>query len=91
MKTLVPLEVIANKLRKYKYDRVVEVMYSKAKNKKYAVILDDGKRINFGDIRYEDYLTHKDDERRANFRKRNKRFLKFPKYSPARLSYNILW
>lgn len=38
--------------------------YSKRKNNKYFVTLKDGKKIHFGNSKYEDYLLHKDEERR---------------------------
>lgn len=40
-------------------------------NKKYLVITPEGKRIRFGDSRYEDYTTHKDRRRRENYLKRH--------------------
>lgn len=43
---------------------------SSRKNKKYVVTLKDGKKINFGDSRYQDYTMHHDKERRKNYRRR---------------------
>ena len=43
---------------------IKEINYSKAKYKKYYVITIDNKRVNFGDIRYEDFLQHHDEQRR---------------------------
>ena len=48
-----------------------DVYVSKRKNKKYAVDYD-GKKIHFGDVRYDDYLDHGDDKRRENYLKRAK-------------------
>ena len=48
---------------------------SKAKNKKFSVIImKDGKKrlIHFGDARYEDYTQHKDEKRRQSYLKRAK-------------------
>ena len=48
---------------------------SKAKNKKFSVIImKDGKKklINFGDARYLDYTQHKDEKRRQAYLKRAK-------------------
>ena len=47
---------------------IKEIGYSKAKNKKYCIITIDNKRGNFGDIRYQDFLQHHDEERRKRFR-----------------------
>ena len=40
---------------------------STKKNKKFMITLPDGKVIHFGQIGYEDYLTHHDEQRRANY------------------------
>jgi len=41
---------------------------SKHRNKKYYVrLLNSNKTIHFGDIRYEDYTTHKDIERKHRY------------------------
>ncbi len=61
--------VSINKIKKiakqkgiFKY--IKDIGYSKAKNKKYYIITIDNKRVNFGYIKMEDYLIHKDKERR---------------------------
>ena len=41
--------------------------YSTRKNNKYMVILKSGKKVHFGSSKYEDYLTHKDKERREKY------------------------
>ena len=46
--------------------------YSKRKDMKYVVELETGKKVNFGSAKYEDYLIHKDDERRKKYLKRAK-------------------
>ena len=57
---------------------------------KYMVF--DGNRMrNFGDMNYQDYTKHHDERRRNNFRKRNARWRDAPMYSPAFLSYWLLW
>jgi len=46
---------------------------SSAKNKKFSVfVMKNGKKklIHFGDTRYEDFTTHKDEKRRQNYLKR---------------------
>ena len=45
----------------------------------------------FGQMGYEDYTKHHDEKRRANFKKRNHRWANAPIYSPAWLSYYLLW
>jgi hypothetical protein len=63
---------------------------SSRKDKKYMVF-DNNKMVHFGSMIYEDYTKHGDAKRRENFRKRNHRWANAPKYSPAFLSYNLLW
>ena len=46
--------------------------YSKRKDMKYTVTLETGKKVNFGSAKYEDYLLHKDEERRQKYLKRAK-------------------
>ena len=41
--------------------------YSTRKNNKYMVVLKSGKKVQFGLSKYEDYLTHKDKERREKY------------------------
>ena len=64
---------------------------STRKNKKYMIQRPNGKWVHFGDLRYEDYTYHKDDKRRQSFLFRNWRWASAPKYSPAYLSFILLW
>lgn len=48
----------------------IQLINSPVKNKKYRVIVD-GKAIDFGDSRYEDYTQHKDPERKARYLQRH--------------------
>ncbi len=69
---------------------------SKAKNKKYAIYNPDGKIVNFGQMSppMEDFLKHKNDERRQRYLKRSANIRgnwKDNEYSPNNLSRNILW
>ena len=57
---------LKNKAYNYGADEIEE---SWVQNKKYAVLYND-KWIHFGDNRYEDYTTHKDPERRQNYKSR---------------------
>ena len=52
---------------------------------------EDGKKIHFGDLRFCDYTKHQDKKRRENFRNRNRRWKDADKYTPAHLSYYLLW
>ena len=72
---------------------------SRAKHKKYAAILEDGRRVNFGDTRYEQYkdqtplklfskLDHLDPKRRASFLARHG---PAKPYSANWLSQRFLW
>jgi len=67
---------------------------SKAKDKKYSIRNEQGKLINFGNIHYEDFTKHKDEERRKNYLKRSegiKGNWKDDKYSANTLSRFLLW
>ncbi len=61
------------------------------KSKKYMVENPDGKWIHFGDINSEDYSYHADEKRRKAFQTRNAKWAKAEKWTPAWLSYYILW
>lgn len=52
--------------KKYKIP-VVSIKLSPLKNKKYMIELKDGRIIHYGHPSYEDFLIHKDPERRARF------------------------
>ena len=66
------------------------VYESSRKDKKYMVF-DGNKMVHFGSSKYEDYTKHCDKKRRDNFRKRNHRWANAPRYSPAWLSFYLLW
>ena len=80
-------EYVMNKAKMMGLNPVHE---SSRKDKKYMVF-DGNKMVHFGMMLYEDYTKHGDTKRRDNFRKRNHRWANAPKYSPAYLSYNLLW
>ena len=67
------------------------VQVSTRKDKKYMVINPNGNKIHFGAWGMEDFTKHKDKERRMNFQKRNKKWATASKWSPAFLSYALLW
>lgn len=75
-------------------------MISPVKNKKYRVILSDGKKVDFGDSRHAQYrdstplkayqhLDHLDKKRRANYYARHN--IDGPKFSADWLSKKYLW
>ena len=47
--------------------------YSKRKNNKYVVTLQNGKKLHFGSSQYPDFLIHKDEERKEKYLKRAKK------------------
>lgn len=59
---------------------------------KWTAVFDDGKRVSFGAVGYEDYTQHKDVERRRRYRIRHKKDLETgdPR-RPGFLSYYLLW
>ena len=83
-------EVVFKQLKKY-YGDEVDLYLSTSKNKKYMVFDEDGQKEHFGSLLYEDYTKHKDKKRRDNFRNRNRKWKDADKYTPAHLSYYLLW
>jgi len=69
-----------------------DVYESSRKDKKY-MLYDPyvGRMVHFGSAFYEDYTKHKDEKRRQNFLNRNKAWKNRYLYSPAYLSYTLLW
>lgn len=72
--------------------------YSKRKNSKYVVTLSSGKKIHFGSPLYQDFLTHRNTDRRKNYLKRatkirNKKgeFTHTNPESPNFWAVNLLW
>ena len=66
-----------------------EIYLSSRKNKKYMVF--NGVNMShFGDIRYESYDKHQDEERRQKYLKRFNKHHNSP-YSPYQLSLFLLW
>jgi len=74
------------------YDKYTNIYVSTRKDKKYMVIHPiTNKLIHFGSSDYSDYTKHKDDIRRNAFLKRNAKWANADKYTPANLSYTLLW
>ena len=80
-------EYVMNKAKMMGLNPVHE---SSRKDKKYMVF-DGNKMIHFGQMGYEDASKHHDLERVNKFRKRNWKWQFEPKYSPAWLSWFLLW
>lgn len=79
-------------LARKKLGKTVQIELSSRADKKYQVF--DRKRnrwVHFGQWGYEDYTKHKDEERRRRFRMRNHAWASAERYSPAYLSYVLLW
>ena len=73
---------------------IKEINYSKVQNKKYYVITVDNKKINFGDIRYSDFLTNKSKEKRDKFRARFRKTYEKNNNNhnkPIFYSWHLLW
>ena len=68
----------------------VEVKESKVKNKKLDVIKNGEKVASIGDIRYSDFLQHKDKERQKNYLARHAK-TRAVKGSPSYYAAEILW
>ena len=83
-------EIVLKQLKKY-YGDDVDLYFSSSKNKKYMVFDEEGKKVHFGSIHHEDYTKHRDKQRRENFRNRNKKWKDADKYTPAHLSFYLLW
>ena len=63
---------------------------SSRKDKKYMVF-DGRKMVHFGQMGFEDASKHRDLDRINRFKKRNWKWQFFSKYSPAWLSWFLLW
>ena len=77
------------------YDPKLDLFLSDKKNKKYFIINpNNGKKVYFGSMGYEDHTKHLDPIRRANYLRRSaniKGNWKEDKYSPNNLARNVLW
>ena len=89
-----------------KYYKLVGFEKSERKNKMYNAILKSNigsyHRVPFGDESFENFrdktglnlypqLIHNDEERRRNYRKRHRVYIKEGFYSPGYFSFNYLW
>lgn len=70
----------------------VEIKISTRKDKKYMIKNpENDKWVHFGQMFYEDYTKHKDKKRMERFRIRNHKWANANEFSPAYLSYHLLW
>ena len=77
--------------KKYITNADYKLELSTRKDKKYMLIMPNGHKIHFGQMQYEDYTKHIDPIRRKLFQKRNHLWKNAEKYTPAWLSYYLLW
>lgn len=75
----------------YRYLGNVPVFYSTRKNKKYMVKNPQDKWVHFGEMGYIDYTRSRNKDKRDAFKIRNAKWANAPKWSPAWLSYHLLW
>lgn len=71
-----------------------EIYLSDKLNKKYLLFHPYTKdKIYFGQMfpPMEDYTKHKDEERKYKFQQRNKKWKSYDMYTPAHLSFYLLW
>ena len=70
----------------------IKLFISSRKDKKYMIQEPEtNKWIHFGQMGYEDATFHKNKDRISLFKKRNAKWKNAPKYTPAYLSYHLLW
>lgn len=85
-------EIVKDRFKKiYKSD---DIYISDKFPKKYYIITPEGKKVYFGDIRYEDYTKHMDEDRRERYLSRAlniKGDWRKNIYSPNFLAIVLLW
>ena len=87
LRNYIDTEFVMNKAKLMGLNPVHE---SSRKDKKYMVF--DGRTmVHFGQMGYEDATKHNDLNRINRFKKRNWKWQFAPKYSPAWLSWFLLW
>lgn len=86
-----------NKIYLLKLYMIVEIKNSKKKNKRFRVILDNGKAYDFGLDTGETFIDHHDKNKRLNYRSRHlgneteNNLINNLIPSPALFSYYLLW
>jgi hypothetical protein len=87
-----PVKVLKRLHEVFGEDSGIELFRSNRKDKKYAIINPyTFKVVHFGAMGYEDYTKHNDESRREQFLRRNKKWRDADPFSPAFLSYHLLW
>jgi len=64
---------------------------STRRDKKYMIMDNYGDVKHFGQMLYQDFTKHGSESRRQDFLSRNHHWKYADKYSPAWLSYHLLW
>ena len=64
---------------------------STKKDKKYMIMDNHGDVKHFGMMGFKDFTKTEDEKKRKSFRSRNWRWEHADKYSPAYLSFHLLW
>ena len=86
-------KIVYRRFKKYRAGDNVSLELSEKPDKKYKVILENGKAVHFGST-MEDYTKHRDEFRRRNYLARANgirgNWLE-NKYSPNNLSIHLLW
>ncbi len=81
--------------RAYKvYGPHARLYYSSRPTKKYMILDPTGKRVHFGQMKYEDFTLHKDEKRRQHYLSRALKLRgnwRKNLYSPNQLAMRILW
>jgi len=89
-----PKKVIEN-AKRYFNDPNIKVYLSTRKNSKYAIYDPINKKlVHYGNINYEDFTKHQNEERRQNYLKRASNIRgswRDNPYSPNNLAINLLW
>ena len=98
-----PLDYFNSKegIEKYSNPKIVQkkakeygvyVVFSPRKNKKYRIVNPEtNKFVDFGEMGFSDFTLTGDKEKRRLFKLRNHKWKDAEKYSPAHLSYHLLW
>ncbi len=83
--------IVYRKAKEYFGDDV-DLRLSTRKEKKYMIFNPNtDKWVHFGQLYMEDYTHHKNNDRLNNFRIRNHKWKDADRYTPAYLSYVLLW
>jgi len=80
-----------NEVKRRAHNLGLNEVHPSSQAKKKYMIFDGQKMIHFGEIGFSDATKHHDEKRIKSFRSRNRRWETAPRYSPAWLSWNLLW